>query len=75
MHLILKSAVAALLAWQAFHAIVLLLTGGYVLARSLTGKLRDDARATIDNAALLWHYVTVQGIAGTLVVHLLPSWL
>ena len=70
-----SATVAALLAWQGFHAIVLLLTGGYVLARSLTGKLRDDARVTIDNATLLWHYVTAQGIAGTLVVNLLPSWL
>ena len=54
---------------------VLLLMGGYVLARSLAGRLRPDARATLDNTALMWHYVSVQGIAGMVLVRFLPSWM
>jgi len=55
--------VAAMLAWQGLHVGVVLLMGGYVLARSLRGRLRMDARAALDNTALMWHYVTVQGLA------------
>ena len=55
--------VAAMLAWQGLHAAVALIMGGYVLARSWRGKLLPRARATIDNTALQWHYLTAQGIA------------
>ena len=55
--------VAALLAWQGLHAAVLVLMGGYVIARSWRGKLLPRARATMDNSALFWHYVTAQGLA------------
>ena len=54
---------------------VLLVMGGYVLARSWSGRLRQDARATLDNTALFWHYVTVQGLAGMALVRLLPQWM
>ncbi|HYE40641.1 MAG TPA: cytochrome ubiquinol oxidase subunit I, partial [Ramlibacter sp.] len=67
--------VAAMLFWQGFHAVVLLLMGGYVVARSVAGLLRPDARATLDNSALFWHYVTVQGIAAIWLVRLLPQWM
>ena len=67
--------VAALLSWQGFHMAVLLLMGGYVVARSLSGALRPDARATLDNSALFWHYVTVQGLATIALVRLLPQWM
>ena len=70
-----SASVAALLFWQGFHALVLLLMGGYVLARSWTGRLRADARATFDNTAVLWHYVTVQGCLMLLTVQGLPAWL
>jgi cytochrome c oxidase subunit I+III len=67
--------VAALLAWQGLHAFVLLVMGGYVLARSLAGLLRPDARATLDNTALFWHYAVVQGLATIGLVRLLPGWM
>lgn len=67
--------VAALLAWQGFHAAVLLLMGGYLLVRSLAGALRADARASLDNCALMWHYVTVQGLVAMGLVRWLPQWM
>lgn len=54
--------VAAMLAWQGFHAAVVLAMGAYVVARSATGRLRPDARATLDNTALMAYYVTAQGL-------------
>jgi cytochrome c oxidase subunit I+III len=68
-----SATVAALLAWQGLHALVLLVMGGYVIARSLAGHLRHDARATLDNTALMWHYTTAQGIAVISLVRLLPG--
>lgn len=67
--------VAALLGWLGLHAFVLLLMGGFVIARSWAGALRTDARATLDNSALFWHYCGVQGIATVLLVRLLPGWM
>ena len=64
--------VAAMLAWQGLHAVVLLVMGAYVLSRSWSGKLLPRARATIDNTALQWHYVTAQGLAIAALVQLLP---
>ena len=70
-----SASVAALLFWQGFHALVLMLMGGYVLARSWSGKLRGNARATLDNTGVLWHYVTVQGLIGMAVVQGLPAFM
>ncbi|MBG6077313.1 cbb3-type cytochrome c oxidase subunit I [Polaromonas sp. CG_9.11] len=67
-----SATVAALLAWQAFHVAVLVVMGLYACARSWSGKLQPDARATLDNTALLWHYVTLQGLAGMGVIYLMP---
>jgi cytochrome c oxidase subunit I+III len=50
----------------------LMVMGSYVLARSWSRRLAPEARATLDNTALLWHYVTVQGIAGAALVQWLP---
>jgi cytochrome c oxidase subunit I+III len=61
-----------MLAWQGFHVAVLLIMGLYVCARAWSGKLRVDARASLDNTALLWHYVTVQGLAGMGIIYLMP---
>ena len=68
-----SATVAALLGWQAMHVGILLIMGAYLLARSLAGHLQQGARATLDNTVLFWHYVTVQGIVGALVVQVLPS--
>ena len=67
--------IAALLGWQGFHALVLVLMGGYVLARIANWRLRPDARATLDNTALMWHYVTVQGLVAMGLVRWLPGWM
>nr|WP_255428295.1 cbb3-type cytochrome c oxidase subunit I [Ramlibacter cellulosilyticus] len=70
-----SATVAALLAWQGLHVFVLLLMGAYLVARSFAGRLRPDARATLDNCAVFWHYAVVQGIATVLLVRLLPQWM
>lgn len=70
-----SATVAALLAWVGFHAFILLLMGGYGIARSFAGKLRPDARATLDNTAVFWHYANVQALAGIALVRLLPGWM
>ena len=67
-----SATVAALLAWQGFHVAVLLLMGGYVCVRCWCGKLQPKARSTLDNTAILWHYVTAQGIAAMTVISLMP---
>ena len=51
-----------MLGWQGLHAAVVLAMGAYVVARSVTGRLRPDARATLDNTALMAYYVTAQGL-------------
>jgi cytochrome c oxidase subunit I+III len=63
-----------LLAYQGFHLAVLTLMAGYLLARSWRGRLRPDARATLDNTTVLWHCVTAQGVMGALLVQWLPRW-
>lgn len=68
-----SATVAALLGYQGFHVAVLLLMGAYVIARSASGRLRPDARATLDNTGLLWHYVSAQGMVAMLVVNALPQ--
>jgi cytochrome c oxidase subunit I+III len=70
-----SATVAALLGWQGLHAFILLLMGGYLLARSWSGALRPDARATLDNSALMWHYVGLQGVATVVLVRWLPQWM
>lgn len=67
-----SATVAAMLAYQGFHVAVLLIMGGYVCARAWTGNLRSDARASLDNTALLWRYVTVQGLAAMGIIFLMP---
>ncbi len=67
-----SATVAAMMAYQGFHVAVLLIMGGYVCARAWSGQLHGDARASLDNTALLWHYVTVQGLAAMGMVYLMP---
>jgi len=67
-----SATVAALLGWQGLHAVVLLAMGVYLLARSWSGRLQPQARATLDNTSLMWHYVTLQGLALAALVQGLP---
>jgi cytochrome c oxidase subunit I+III len=61
--------VCAVLAWQGLHAAVLLVMGGYTLARSWCGLLDATRRVTFDNTRLFWHYTVAQGLAGLLLIH------
>jgi cytochrome c oxidase subunit I+III len=67
-----SATVAALLAWQGFHVLVLWLMGAYVVARRASEKLLPNARASLDNTVVFWHYVTLQGLAGMGVIYLMP---
>ena len=70
-----SATVAALLALQGLQAVVALLMGAYLLARSWCGLLTPRGRATLDNTALQFHFVTLQGMAFSLLVQGLPQWL
>lgn len=70
-----SASVAALLAWQGLHAPLMLLCGGLLVARSWCGHLQPEARARLDNVALLWHYTTVQGLLAMGMVYGLPGWI
>ena len=52
---------------------MLVLMGGYICAHCWSGKLRPEARSTLDNTAIFWHYVTAQGIAAMAIVSLMPQ--
>ena len=67
-----SSSVGALLGWQGFHVAVLVLMALFVCARQAAGKLLPNARASIDNTAVLWHYVTLQGLVGMAVIYVMP---
>ena len=67
-----SATVAAMMAYQGFHVAILVVMALYVCARAWTGKLRTDARASLDNTAILWHYVTVQGLVAMGIVYLMP---
>ena len=67
-----SATIAAIVAYQGFHVVVLVLAGGYLAARAWSGRLTDRSRATFDNIALIWHYTTLQGIIGALAVHVVP---
>lgn len=58
-----SAAVGIIVADQGFHCVLLLVLGGFLLARSWCGRLVPRARATLDNVALLWQAAAVQGIA------------
>ena len=69
-----SATVAAMLGYQGFHVAILLLVSAYLLVRAWAGHLAASGR-TLDNAALLWHYTTLQGWAIAFVVNLLPQWM
>ena len=70
-----SATIAAMLAYQGLHAVLLLLMGGYLIARSWSGRLRPEARGTLDCIALMWHYAGAQALVIMAVVHLLPGWM
>ena len=58
-----------LTAWQGTHIVLLTLTGGYVIARSFTGRLDAERRVTFDTYRLLWHYSVWQGVIALAIVN------
>jgi cytochrome c oxidase subunit I+III len=67
------AAIGGLLGYQGLHVVVLAIAGPYLVLRHWRGHLGERSRATLDNVALLWHYTTLQGIAGMALVHGLPA--
>lgn len=67
------AAIGALLSYQGLHVVVLAIAGPYLCLRAWRGHLGEHSRATLDNVALLWHYTTLQGIAGMALVQGLPA--
>ena len=49
-----------------------MIAGPYLALRHWRGHLGEHSRATLDNVGLLWHYTTLQGIAGMALVNILP---
>ena len=64
--------IATLLAYQGLHVAALVLIALYLCARAWRGHLTQSSRATLDNSALMWHYTTLQGIAGAAAIHFVP---
>ncbi len=67
-----SATVAALVGYQGFHMLVLVVMVGFLAERILSGGLSPTSRATLDNTALMVHYTALQGIATVLVVQWLP---
>jgi cytochrome c oxidase subunit I+III len=64
--------VAAMLAYQGLHVVIMAIAALYLCARAWRGHLTPASRATLDNTALMWHYTTLQGIAAAVAIHAVP---
>jgi cytochrome c oxidase subunit I+III len=67
-----SATVAALLAWQGFHVVVLGVMSTYLLARRWSGRLIASRRATLDNIEVFWQYTLLQGAIAVSLVQWLP---
>ena len=61
-----NASISIMLGFQGVMLFVLLLCAPYLCVRAWRGLVKEGNRATRDNIALIWHYVTLQGI--TLIV-------
>jgi cytochrome c oxidase subunit I+III len=68
-----SATVAAMLAYQGLHVVGMALAGLYLCARAWRGHVTARSRATLDNTALMWHYTTLQGIAASAAIQLVPT--
>jgi cytochrome c oxidase subunit I+III len=68
-----SATLATLLAYQGFHAVILAVMAVYTLSRLGAGLLQHNARATLDNTALMAHGANLQLLAGTLFLMALPA--
>lgn len=62
----------ALVSFQGLHVVVISIMAAYLIARLVSGRLRPNARATLDNTVLFWQYTAVQGVATVIAVQALP---
>ena len=67
-----SATVMTLASYQALHVVVITLMAMYVAARFASGRLRPNARATLDNTVLFWQYTAVQGAVTVAAVQALP---
>jgi cytochrome c oxidase subunit I+III len=68
-----SATVAAMLAYQGLHVAAMTIVALYLCARAWRGHVGERSRATLDNTALMWHYTTLQGIAASVAIHLVPK--
>jgi cytochrome c oxidase subunit I+III len=66
------AAISALAGYQGLHIVLLAIVAPYLALRAWRGHLAEHSRATLDNAALIWHYTTLQGIAMAVLVRAMP---
>jgi cytochrome c oxidase subunit I+III len=64
--------VMTLVGYQGLHVVVITLIAAYLIARFASGRLRPNARATLDNTVLFWQYAAVQGALTVAAVQALP---
>jgi cytochrome c oxidase subunit I+III len=64
--------VGALLAYQALHAVLVVMMVAYVGARVRARLLDARRRAAFDNVRLFWHYSVVQGVAAVALLYVFP---
>ena len=62
-----------LVSYQGLHVVVIALMAAYLIARFASGRLRPDARATLDNIVLFWQYAAVQGTVIVVAIQALPG--
>lgn len=59
-----------MLAWQGLHVVLMLLMGGYTIARNVAGKVNQRRRNTFDNTRIMWHYSAMQALVALAVLQL-----
>ncbi|HEV7914091.1 MAG TPA: cytochrome ubiquinol oxidase subunit I, partial [Albitalea sp.] len=70
-----SATVAALLAYQGLHALLIVVLAAYLVARAASGLLLPRQRATLDNIALLWHGGCAQGVVMAWLPLAVTGWL
>jgi cytochrome c oxidase subunit I+III len=65
-----SASVAALLGYLGLHVVAVLMLALFVVARAWHGLVTPRQRASVDNAALLWHGACAQGVLVAWLPHL-----
>ncbi|TXG01910.1 cytochrome c oxidase subunit I [Massilia arenae] len=63
-----SASISIMLGFQGVMLFVLLLAAPYLCVRAWRGLVKPENRATRDNIALIWHYVTLQGLTAMVVI-------